>query len=1167
MTVRLESLRVTADMDAASYVRGAQQKNAADAQMIASNKAVGQSLAQVDAASGQTSRALQSMSAKWIVGYKDAQNFQKEVAKIGRTLETNTGDPVAAQGRTVAALDGVYRKYGQVADAAQLSASGMVKLAPIVQALNAEYAETARVANLAASAQAEIARRATESATLMSRAQSAQAAINSSLGVGTVQNPDGAKIAKEMADRFAEQEAAARRYIAALDPLSAAEARHNDNLTEGARLLKLGEITQKQYNTSIATSATSLKKVSDSLDPAIAKQKEMDEATKKLDQDTNRLVGTYDIVGAAQARYNADVTTAANLLKAGRIGQEQYNTIVTQAGRVLDDTKKAYEGAYTSVSKYASGTGLARHELVNFSRQAQDVFVSLASGQGVMTVLIQQGTQIADIFASSRGTVGGFFSQIAPTLLRIAPLAAAAATAVTALYAAITVGGEKNDLSRSLLGSGRGAGLTGGQFNTLAEESAKAANITVSSSRLIAAEYAKLGAVAAGNLPRLTEMTKAYSVVTGQDLKTSAQELARALADPERASEMLAGKIGLLDSTTTKGIRTALTYNDTLRAQESIMQGVMRATDGAIESQSKWERLKAGAGRIVDATLEGAAGLILSKTDEEKRNALLAERAKLQERIKNATVQGPAVEASKGLLQQVERELSVYQKAYDAQVKLAQSRQAEAKDNKISAQAEEAIKPYEDLAARIREASRSYRQLVEARDNAENKTMAIPTAKVDSEEFTKALEEQGRLTVAAANAKRYVDELRAAEAAGGIETYRAAEALKVKNKYLGDSSNAARLAQAEELARVEALVTQTTEEQRNAAAWKARNDELFVGTRAIAEEAMQRKYATDTAKAETKAIQEQGVESGKLAEIKAATNKLALETGGDAEKLYADALRQRIAEEEKRLAEVTRNTRDANAAAAQANSKALAGGLSASQRADAAEILKIEQSLRDLRAAGVKVDEKGAQARIAAAREEQRVRNTSGGVDLYNQMGQELETLRKQRELIFETHGKRLEELEVMRATQQVREMGLDTESGIGKQVIDRARELGKEKQLTDDILRIRNQIRQAQDFAADSMKSFLSDLLTGTEGLTGALKNLGKGFLSASLDALISGKGPLAGITGLAPATKDGQGGILGALTTGIQGIGKNVKEGAKEGSATGIVSGISAVGGEGGA
>jgi hypothetical protein len=75
--------------------------------------------------------------------------------------------------------------------------------------------------------------------------------------------------------------------------------------------------------------------------------------------------------------------------------------------------EKSTVSAGKGAQQLATGTGLARHEMVNLSRQIQDVGVSLASGQSPFMVLAQQGTQIADIFGSSKtGTVGGAFKQI-----------------------------------------------------------------------------------------------------------------------------------------------------------------------------------------------------------------------------------------------------------------------------------------------------------------------------------------------------------------------------------------------------------------------------------------------------------------------------------------------------------------------------------------------------------------------------------------------------------------------------------------------------------------------------------------------------------------------------------------------------------------------------------
>lgn len=75
--------------------------------------------------------------------------------------------------------------------------------------------------------------------------------------------------------------------------------------------------------------------------------------------------------------------------------------------------EKATANAGKGAQQLAQGTGLARYEMINLNRQLTDVGVSLAGGQSPFMVLAQQGTQIADIFSSSKtGTVGGALKQI-----------------------------------------------------------------------------------------------------------------------------------------------------------------------------------------------------------------------------------------------------------------------------------------------------------------------------------------------------------------------------------------------------------------------------------------------------------------------------------------------------------------------------------------------------------------------------------------------------------------------------------------------------------------------------------------------------------------------------------------------------------------------------------
>jgi hypothetical protein len=102
---------------------------------------------------------------------------------------------------------------------------------------------------------------------------------------------------------------------------------------------------------------------------------------------------------------------SANAVKLGIASQDAANAQIERVRAQHQSYIATLGNVTTATQKMAGQTGLARHELINLSRQAQDVGVSLASGQSPFTVLIQQGSQIADVFASSQGGIRGFFSQ------------------------------------------------------------------------------------------------------------------------------------------------------------------------------------------------------------------------------------------------------------------------------------------------------------------------------------------------------------------------------------------------------------------------------------------------------------------------------------------------------------------------------------------------------------------------------------------------------------------------------------------------------------------------------------------------------------------------------------------------------------------------------------
>jgi Prophage tail length tape measure protein len=166
------------------------------------------------------------------------------------------------------------------------------------------------------------------------------------------------------------------------------------------------------------------------LDEVARSQDNFARATKIADAALAQGIATQEQyarqLGLINERYG-QVATSSKQMIAGM-------TAAGDAGAVASN--KMIAGMSSGGAQAAQGIGLARHELINLSRQAQDVGVSLASGQSPLMILAQQGSQIADVFISSGKSVGDFFKQAMSWAAAFAKTPAGIATGILAIGAA-----------------------------------------------------------------------------------------------------------------------------------------------------------------------------------------------------------------------------------------------------------------------------------------------------------------------------------------------------------------------------------------------------------------------------------------------------------------------------------------------------------------------------------------------------------------------------------------------------------------------------------------------------------------------------------------------------------------------------------------------------------
>lgn len=211
-----------------------------------------------------------------------------------------------------------------------------------------------------------------------------------------------------------------------------------DGLTAAARP---AQNAANLLKTSFASVQTALSKLIEIQQASLAQQSTMTSAFDRLSQSLTKVNQVAPAVTTTTAELNREAkSTAVSVTATGRAldslttAAKPAQNAVKDLGKQMGDLstlEKALNRAVADINvnmvahrngtaaasrgteELTNHTGLARHEMINLSRQLQDVGVSLAGGQSPFTVLAQQGSQIADIFGSSKtGTVGGAMRQI-----------------------------------------------------------------------------------------------------------------------------------------------------------------------------------------------------------------------------------------------------------------------------------------------------------------------------------------------------------------------------------------------------------------------------------------------------------------------------------------------------------------------------------------------------------------------------------------------------------------------------------------------------------------------------------------------------------------------------------------------------------------------------------
>lgn len=274
---------------------------------------------------------------------------------------------------------------------------------------------------------------------------------------------------------------------------------------------------------------------------AVTEEKVM-RATRTTADGLERMIARVDARARAEqqlqrslqqlARYEQEgVGTAARRAQALDLVNQRYSQQIAAAQRLTsaqnDNTQATGRGVVSATQM--------RFAMQNLGFQVQDVFVGLASGQRPMQVLIQQGSQIGQIFGQAGGASAvlaaagaAIRSMITPTTLAVAGTAALAGGFGVLLSRATAVEARLRSFAVILQATGNLSGAT--PFDLLGvTRQLRATGSTTAEAQALVEAAARTPGINAAAYGTLTTLARDIAAGTGQQATSVVVSLERAL--------------------------------------------------------------------------------------------------------------------------------------------------------------------------------------------------------------------------------------------------------------------------------------------------------------------------------------------------------------------------------------------------------------------------------------------------------------------------------------------------------------------------------------------------------------------------------------------------------------------------------------------------------------
>lgn len=311
------------------------------------------------------------------------------------------------------------------------------------------------------------------------------------------------------------------------------------------------------------------------------------ESVKKLGPatDSSMKVSTraFQAWSAGVARYSTEVQAAGNKLKEFELKAQlkgftpdMYKPQIEALRGVIAEQDRL-RASNTNLGMSAAATAAA---LRNVPAQFTDIVVSLQSGQAPMTVLLQQGGQLKDMFGGvgqAAKAIGGYILGLVNPFTVAA--AALAGFAVAALSAEKTLRTEASWQTYATA-TGRAVSLSVESFKSLRDEMALLPGVSKATAAAVIGDLATMRDLGTTSLKGIASIASDVAVLMRTDMPTAAKELGKAFVDPAKGVNELNSQLKIFSATQIAAIEALAKMGDKAGAQALMLDTLKQASSG-----------------------------------------------------------------------------------------------------------------------------------------------------------------------------------------------------------------------------------------------------------------------------------------------------------------------------------------------------------------------------------------------------------------------------------------------------------------------------------------------------------------------------------------------------------------------------------------------------------